>query len=225
MNNNNNIKEKIMKLTGPEYKINNNNITSACILLHGWGSNGDDLIQIAPEFAKNFENMVFLSPNAPDVCSANPYGRQWFEIKNDLEKTSLLDLTFSEELIMKFIDECISRFKISSSKIFLLGFSQGSTMAMHIGLHYKKKLAGVLAFSGILLFDEKFKNYKKNDTPFLIVHGKEDEVVPHQFLDYSYNKLLELNISAEKLSLDNLAHSINIQGIESAKNFISENLK
>ena len=222
--NNNNFKEKIMKLSGPEYN-NNKDITSACILLHGWGSNGDDLIQIAPEFAKNFENMIFLSPNAPDVCSANPYGRQWFEIKNDLEKTSLNDLTYSEELIMAYIEECALRFKISSSKIFLLGFSQGSTMAMHIGLHYPKKLAGILAFSGILLFNEIFKSYKKNETPFLIVHGKEDEVVPHHFLDYSHAKLLELNVSSQKLSLDNLGHSINMQGIESAKNFISDNLK
>ena len=207
-----------MKLEGPNYITNKGEISSLCIFLHGWGSDGNDLIQLAPELAKKFDKMLFLSPNAPDVCSANPMGRQWFEI-NSLP----INVDHPSDLLEKYIDENLLKYNLSSKQLFLFGFSQGAMMALHVGLRYKNELAGIMAYSGMLLFPEQL-NEIKNSSPILLVHGKDDEVVPHHHLENSSRKLLDYGINLENLSINNLGHGINLEGINKAKEFISKNL-
>ncbi len=214
-----------MELNGPEFKLENNKITSMCIFLHGWGSDGNDLIQIAPELAKQFNNMIFLSPNAPDVCSANPLGRQWFELneKLSLGQPQIDGVNFSSNLLLNYIKKNIIKFKVDPKNVFLFGFSQGAAMALHVGLRYDEELGGILAFSGLLMLHENM-NEIKNKGPVLLVHGKEDEVVPSYHLENSNNILIKSNVFTKTILIPNLGHSINIEGIQKAKEFILSGL-
>ena len=69
-----------IELKGPIFKPQNGNIEKICVFFHGWGSNGDDLIGLAPIISKHLPEMLFASPNAPELCDLNPLGRQWFDI-------------------------------------------------------------------------------------------------------------------------------------------------
>ena len=69
-----------IELIGPTFKPQDKIIESMCVFFHGWGSNGDDLISLAPIMANVLSSTLFVSPNAPEPCTANPSGRQWFDI-------------------------------------------------------------------------------------------------------------------------------------------------
>ena len=69
-----------IELIGPTFKPQDKIIESLCVFFHGWGSNGDDLISLAPIMSNELSSMLFVSPNAPEPCPANPSGRQWFDI-------------------------------------------------------------------------------------------------------------------------------------------------
>ena len=139
-----------ISLNGPEHSSIKKETNSICIFLHGWGSDGQDLITLAGQFSSEFPYMSFYSPNAPEVCSMNPYGRQWFEISNSLQ--NIKDIGESVSALNKFIDKIIKINNILVSRIFLFGFSQGAMMSMHVGLRREKSIGGIVAFSGALIF-------------------------------------------------------------------------
>ena len=94
-----------ISLNGPEHSSIKKETNSICIFLHGWGSDGQDLITLADQFSNEFPYMSFYSPHAPEVCSMNPYGRQWFEISNSLQ--NIKDIGESVSALNKFIDKII----------------------------------------------------------------------------------------------------------------------
>ena len=211
-----------ISLNGPEHSSIKKETNSICIFLHGWGSDGQDLITLADQFSNEFPYMSFYSPNAPEVCSMNPYGRQWFEISNSLQ--NIKDIGESVSALNKFIDKIIKINNILESRVFLFGFSQGAMMSMHVGLRREKSIGGIIAFSGALIFPEDLDKIK-NRTPILMIHGEDDDVVPFKEMDKGYNHLKIQNIEVETLGIPNLGHGINELGINAAKKFIKDKLE
>ena len=206
-----------IELNGPKYKPQSDIIENICIFFHGWGSNGDDLIELSPILSKYFPRMLFLAPNAPEACEMNPVGRQWFNI---MDREAGIDGPIGS--IEDYIKKIKIAYNIKNEKIFLFGFSQGAMMALHYGLREVEKYAGILAFSGSLVSPSRLGEIK-NKTPILLVHGKMDEVVPFDEMQKASEKLKEFDLNVETFTIQTLGHGIDNSGIEMAIKFMKKN--
>lgn len=149
------------------------------LLLHGYGSNEEDLFSFAQELPDDY---YVISAQAP--YSLQPYGYAWYAINFDADMNKFSDneqAIQSRDLIVKFIDELTGNFPIDKDDITLVGFSQGSILSYSIALSYPEKVRRVVALSGYLNEDILKENYQNNDFSklnFFVSHGNSDQVIP-----------------------------------------------
>ncbi len=143
----------------------------AIVALHGWGSNCEDLISLAP--IVGIRNYQWICPEAPFDHPA-PNGKMWY----DLQSLDAEGLAKSCELLSQFLENLPAMTGIPLEKTFLLGFSQGAAMTLDAGLVFP--LAGLIALSGYLHISEaQLQGISgKPLPPILIAHGTQDTVVP-----------------------------------------------
>ena len=163
------IMDKIRDLNGPF--INSlDNTKYMVIFLHGWGSDGNDLIQLANYWQKDLKNAVFLAPNGPETCNANPLGRQWFDILSE-DKSIMYDgIQRACNDLKSYILNNLAKYNLSDNAYFLVGFSQGTMLALHTSL--RNKCMGIVGYSGGLVDYKTPSNFELNNT--LLLHGKKD---------------------------------------------------
>ncbi len=149
------------------------------ILLHGYGSDENDLFSFAPELDDKY---LIVSAKAP--MQMMPYGNAWYEINFDANQnkfTNDAQAVKSRELIVNFIDEVIESYNADPNNICLLGFSQGSILSYAVALSYPEKVQRVVALSGYI-HEEIIKNdYETKDFSNLKIyasHGSQDPVIP-----------------------------------------------
>ena len=208
------------KLNGPEY-IPSKNITSAVIFLHGLGSNGQDLLGLAPWMARDLPNTAFFAPNAPLPVPFTFNGYQWFEYW-DRTPTQIEDgIRDAVPALVDFIENITLRFKIPLSKIALIGFSQGTMMSLHAGLRVLEGLGGIVGFSGALMAPESLEKEKLDELPpVLLVHGMQDPVVPAMASHYAETIIKKLGGNVTYIQRPFLVHSIDDVGINEAVKFL-----
>lgn len=166
------------------------------LLLHGYGSNEEDLFSFASELPEEY---FIVSARAP--FDLQPYGHAWYAIHftPDNEKFSNDDeARISRDLIAKFIDELVVTYPIDADNVNLIGFSQGTILSYSVALSYPEKIKNIVALSGylneaILTHDYKEKNHSHLD--FYISHGSVDQVIPNTWANKAPGILNELNIS------------------------------
>ena len=130
------------KLEGPSYGPHDKGKPGhLVVLLHGYGADGNDLIGLAPVLAPLMPDVVFLAPNAPYPCEGNPTGYQWFGISRLDPKLTLAGVRSAAPLVDAFLDEKFAEYGLDESKTCLVGFSQGTMMALHVGLRRARPLA------------------------------------------------------------------------------------
>ncbi|MFN7095126.1 MAG: alpha/beta hydrolase [Burkholderiales bacterium] len=194
------------------------------IALHGWGSNGEDLIALAPHFAAMLPEVKFISPHAPEVCDMAPTGRQWFSLREWTEKAMLEGLRSASIWLNDFIDKQRAHYCLQDNQIALVGFSQGTMTALHVGLRRPNALAGILGYSGALVAPDLLGGELKAKPPVCLIHGNLDTVVPYQALQIASDALNHHNIAVETYTMLNIPHSINLHGLEKGKNFLAQAL-
>src|SRR5215472_12434507 len=121
------------------------------ILLHGLGADGNDLIGLAPYWARLLPTTEFLSPNAPFPCDMAPYGYQWYSSQDRSSEAALAGVRAAAPILDAFIDEALARRGREERDLALVGFSQGTVMSLYVGLRRDKHLAGIVGYSGRLL--------------------------------------------------------------------------
>lgn len=209
-------------LSGPEF-IPTSKPDSAVIFLHGLGSNGDDLISLAPHFASVLPKTAFFSPNAPISLQQMANGFQWFEYWDRTIAQIEDDLSQAVPLIVDYVTKIADRLGIENKKIILCGFSQGTMMALHTGLRYIDDLGGIIGFSGALLSPETLgANRLQSLPPVLLVHGLQDEVVPAMASAQAEILLRTLGADVHYVQRPSLAHSIDNKGLEEAGKFCQQ---
>ena len=165
------------------------------ILLHGYGSNEEDLFSFASELPEEY---FIISVRAPH--DLQPYGHSWYDIHftSDNEKFSDDEQAKqSRDLIAKFIDEIIETYPVDSKDISLIGFSQGTILSYAVALSYPEKIKNVVALSGYLNENILIDNYKEKDhsnLSFFISHGNVDQVIPNSWACKAPEFLKNLNI-------------------------------
>lgn len=151
----------------------------ALILLHGYGSDANDLFSFASELP---EELFIISAQAPYPLP--PYGNAWYAINFDSVKGKFSDdfqAIESRNKILRFIEEVTENYPVDPDNISLLGFSQGTILSYAVALSYPDKIKNVIALSGYINTNILEKDYGKNDFSRLAIyasHGTQDQVIP-----------------------------------------------
>jgi len=193
--------------------------TSIVVLLHGYGSNGADLMSLAPHLARLLPNAQFVSPNAPEPVPMAPGGYQWFGLTrmdpHELER----GVERAAPTVQKFLDRELERYQVPPERLALVGFSQGTMMALHAGLR-RPTLAGILGFSGALPAPGKLKAEAKGAPPVLLVHGDLDDMVPIAAMFDAAEGLAKAGLSAQWHISGGLTHAIGPDGLALGGEFL-----
>ncbi len=190
------------------------------VLLHGYGADGNDLIGLAPLFAQLMPDVVFHAPNAPHPCEGNPFGYQWFGISRLDPAIALAGVQSAAPALDAFLDDTMAAHGLDESKTVLLGFSQGTMMALHVGLRRKKQLAGIVGFSGMLAGAELLQSQVKHKPPVLLIHGDADEMLPHTLTQRAAQALQGAGLEVGLHIAQGVGHSIDDTGLQLAARFL-----
>ncbi|SHI75503.1 phospholipase/carboxylesterase [Mesonia phycicola] len=149
------------------------------IMLHGYGSDENDLFSFATELPEKY---LIVSAKAP--LPMQPYGNAWYEINFDAAQNKFTNdeqAVFSRDLIAKFIDEVVTNYHADPNNVTLLGFSQGAILSYGVALSYPEKVSKVIALSGYIhppIFKEGYENNNFSELKIYGSHGTVDQVIP-----------------------------------------------
>ncbi len=207
----------ITKLSGPELAPASGDVKKLVIFLHGYGSNGDDLIGLAPLMEDGLPDTMFLSPNAPAPCGMGGPGYEWFQLMDRSAPARLQGTLEAAPILDAYISEQRDRFGLTDADIALIGFSQGTMMALHVGPRREHRLAGIVGFSGMLSGGIEGIRSKPE---ICLIHGEMDDVVPFAAMAMAQMTLKEAGLDVETYARPRLPHSIDPEGIEIAIEFL-----
>ncbi|MCA0246020.1 MAG: dienelactone hydrolase family protein [Proteobacteria bacterium] len=190
------------------------------VLLHGYGADGNDLIGLAPLLGQLMPDVVFHAPNAPQPCEGNPFGYQWFGISRLDPAIALAGVRTAAPLLDAYLDETMAAYGLDESKTVLVGFSQGTMMALHVGLRRQKQLAGIIGFSGMLAGAELLQSELQNRPPVLLIHGDSDEMLPHTLTQRAAAALTGEGLQVGVHIAPGVGHSIDETGLQLAARFL-----
>ena len=197
-------------------------IKNIVVLLHGYGGDGNDIAQVTLNWKRFLPNTLFICPNAPEVCSINSSGYQWFDLSQDNEEFIINESKKNELILKKFLDEVKEKFSLPSSKICLSGFSQGCMMSINMGLASEENYSGILGFSGKIISKKELSKRIFNKPEILLIHGENDDIVPC-VKSLEAKDFLERNKISVKLEIiKNCGHHIPIEASSIGLKFIKK---
>lgn len=215
-----------VKLSGPMLPPASGNGKSLVVLLHGYGSDGRDLIGLGQFWHDSFPDTIFVAPNAPEVCGVISTGYQWFPVDFDRERdfSRMEGAAKVQPVVESFLKDLWAQTGLGPSETILVGFSQGAMMALYTGLRLTTPLKGIIAFSGLLISPEKLEAEIASKPPVLLVHGDIDEVVPVIGSEAALPVLLNLSVDAQLHISSGFGHTIAQDGLEAATEFLRRHL-
>jgi phospholipase/carboxylesterase len=193
--------------------------TSLVVFLHGYGANGDDLIGIGREWALALPSTAFVSPNAPEPCPGAPMGRQWFALTMQDASELPRGVARARPALDTFLDAELARHSLSEGACALVGFSQGTMMALHAGPQRKECLAGILGYSGLLADPGALKSAAQKP-PVMLIHGDRDDLIPAAALLSAAEGLAAAEIPVEWHISQGVGHGIAPDGLELGLDFL-----
>ena len=213
-------------LTGPSRAAASGVADSLVVFLHGYGADGDDLIGLAEPLAPHLPNTRFLAPNAPERCVNNPMGYQWFPIPW-LDGTPEAVARASAAAAFAALDGWLDAVAVDTppERTVLVGFSQGTMMALQVGLRRRVPFAGIVGFSGRLLEPELLPGEIVSRPPVLLVHGDQDPMVPFASLAEAERGLKAAGVEVATHVSRGVGHGIAPDGLGLALGFIRECLR
>jgi phospholipase/carboxylesterase len=210
-------------LDGPRVPPRSGKARSLVVFLHGLGADGNDLISLAPMFAQDLPDAAFVSPHAPFPCDMAPYGRQWFSLQDRSGGLLAAGAAAAAPVLNAFLDAELDRLGLSDAELALVGFSQGTMMALHVAPRRAKPCAAVVGYSGMLIGPDAMIGVTARP-PVLLVHGNADQIVPFEAMQIAFNTLKKNGFIVESLPCPGLAHGIDEAGIERGRRFLRERL-
>jgi len=195
---------------------------SLAILLHGYGSNGADLIGLAPYWRTVLPDTLFLAPNAPQACPGAPGGRQWWPLTSLSPEARAAGVRVAAPDLNTYIDSHLAAHGLSEDRLALVGFSQGTMMALHVGPRRAKPIAGIVGYSGMLADPDALAQEAVTKPPVLLVHGDADEVLPVTAMHQAKTRLEALGLEVAAHVSPNLGHSVDEMGLQLGASFLAK---
>jgi phospholipase/carboxylesterase len=193
---------------------------SLIVLLHGYGSNGADLMSLAPYWAKALPNAQVIAPNAPERVPGAPGGYQWFPIAQLDPHLMASGVARAAGGLDRFLDRELERYQLPPDRLALVGFSQGTMRALQVGLRRAVAPAAVLGYSGALAGPEKLKAELKSKPPIFLVHGSEDDMIPVSAVLAASQAIAEAGHAAQWRISYGVPHSIGPDGLQFGGDFL-----
>lgn len=194
------------------------------LLLHGFGSNGADMIALAPHWQEALPDALFLAPHAPERCGFG-FGYQWWGINAFTPQALAQGAATAAPPLEAFIDRKLEQYGLSEAELALVGFSQGTMMALHVGLRRPNQLAAIVGYSGMLTGGPELKHQRITKPPVLLIHGSDDEVVPVAALHESERELARIGVPVTTHVSLGVGHSVDPPGLRLGRDFVAKALK
>ena len=194
---------------------------SLVIFLHGYGADGNDLIALGREWADALPDTAFAAPHAPEACAMSPAGRQWFALTMRDPGEYARGVAAARPELDAFLDAEMERCGVGEADTALVGFSQGTMMALHTGLLRARRLAGILGFSGLLADPAALQAESISKAPVFLLHGDRDEVIPVQALFAATQGLSAAQVPVEWHISTGIGHGIAPDGLEMGGAFLN----
>lgn len=215
----------VERLSGPMLAPVNGVAKSIVVLLHGYGSDGRDLISLGQFWRDSFPDTLFVAPNAPEVCEMNPSGFQWFPLEGDKAVNRIVGAKSAQPIIEQFLEDVWAQTGLSAQDTVLAGFSQGAMMSLYAGLRMKEELKAIIAFSGMMIAPDALGEELASKPTVLLIHGDEDSVVPVDGSTALLPILLEHGIDARLHIEEGSGHTIAQDGLDAATALLAEKLR
>jgi phospholipase/carboxylesterase len=186
---------------------------SLVVLLHGYGSNGDDLISLAPLVQPLLPDAAFIAPNAPSRIPNMAEAYQWWPIRSFSMEERSAGAIAAAPTIDAFLNEELARLNLGDDRLLLIGFSQGTMMALHVGLRRETAVAGIIGYSGMLVAADRLAAEICGRPPILLVHGTADDVVPFGSLAEAERELKGVGLDVETHVSPGIGHTVGPDGL------------
>ena len=191
------------------------------LLLHGYGSSGADLISLAPHWHQALPDALFLAPDAPQRCGMGA-GYQWWPLMAFTAQALAAGAAGAAPAIDAFIDRKLEQYGLDEANLALVGFSQGTMMALHVGLRRGKPVAGILGYSGMLTGAADLAHRRIARPPVLLIHGSADPIVPVGALHAAEQALRRAGVDVTTHVSPGLGHGVDPIGLRLGGNFVAK---
>ena len=170
------------ELDGPRLEPKSGNAKQLVVFLHGYGADGNDLIDLGRAWQNLLPDAAFVSPHAPEPCGQAPVGKQWFALTFRDPNERWTGVNKAAPVLDSFLDQELERRKLPPSALALVGFSQGTMMSLHVGLRRAVSPAAIVGYSGMFVLPENVPPDEitaalRSKPPVLLVHGSADDLI------------------------------------------------
>ena len=193
------------------------------LLLHGFGSSGNDMISLAPTWQQRLPDALFLAPHAPQRSGFGT-GYQWWGLSDLTPQALAAGAAQAAPAIDEFIDRKLGQYSLTEADLAIIGFSQGTMMALHVGLRRPRPVAAIVGYSGMLTGADGLQHAQITRPPVLLVHGTHDPVVPIAALHTAQSELKRLCIAVSTHISSGVGHSVDPVGLRIGCDFVSQAL-
>jgi phospholipase/carboxylesterase len=211
----------VSKLDGPRLTPKGRAPHQLVVFLHGYGADGNDLIAIGQQWQSLLPDAVFVAPHAPQPCAQAPIGRQWFAL--DLREPAELwrGVNGAAPVLNTFLDAELARYSLGQDRLALVGFSQGTMLALHAGLR-RQRVAAIVGYSGVLVGPEHLEKAARQPPPVLLVHGDQDDLIPAEALFVSAEGLAKAGVPCQWHLSFGIGHGIDAGGLMQGGLFLAQ---
>jgi phospholipase/carboxylesterase len=192
------------------------------VFLHGYGADGNDLISLGREWARALPDAAFVSPHAPQPCGMAPMGRQWFNLTFRDPGEMTRGVAQAGPVLDAFLDAELKRHDLPSSALGLVGFSQGTMVALGVGLQRRPSPAAIVGYSGALADVESLGERSGAGPAILLVHGDMDEVIPVDAMLIAREQLAQAGLPVEWHLAEGIGHGIDSTGLKLGGAFLKQ---
>lgn len=192
------------------------------LLLHGYGSGGADLIALAPHWQRDLPDALILAPNAPQRLSYKSSGYQWWPLSGFTPQALASGAASAAPAIDAFIERKLDQYGLTEANLATIGFSQGTMMALHVGLRRPRQVAAIIGYSGMLTGAHELFHLPITRPPVLLIHGSADPIVPVSALHAAKTQLEHLGINVTTHISPGIGHSVDPVGLRMGGEFVAK---
>ena len=227
------ITEEIVHVNGIPKKL--------IVLLHGYQDSAEYIDRKSTPL-QEIDNIAIHIPQSPFISEIDETQRQWFSIHQfdpddkrrkaiswsevvELYNRMTVGLVEANHYILQYVDGLLNEYGLGYNDLFLCGFSQGAMCALYSGLMCPHKIAGVVSFSGILAAKGYIEKHGKSKPDCLITHGKSDDKIKFEALDFTKKNLLDLGCKVSVFEIEDAGHYVSSRAVKEAYRFIKNKIK
>lgn len=209
-----------LQLNGPRLPAASGKADRLVVFCHGYGADGNDLIDLGRHWQRLMPTAAFVSPHAPERCAMSPMGYQWFPITRLQPEEMTRGVERAAPTLNAFIDSELARQGLDGSRLALVGFSQGTMMSLHVGLRRQTPPAAIVGFSGALPGAENLPAEIQGRPPVLLTHGDADDMIPVQAMFAAANGLAAAGVATRWHVSRGIGHGIGPDSLDLAGQFL-----